>query len=385
MDVIDVGAVPTPILYYAAYTLPVDGGVMVTGSHNPPRYNGFKLLKGKDTLFGEYIQDLKKIIDDSSFSVGDGKVEERDLTDEYINEVVGRVKIDRKVKIVVDGGNGAGGLIANEIYTKMGCEVVPLYLEPDGNFPNHHPDPTVDENTVDLRSKVEESGADIGIGFDGDADRAGFIADDGGIMRGDQALILYSRDILSRNPGAKIISEVKSSQALFEDVEANGGIPIMYRTGHSFIKKKLKEEDALVAGEMSGHFFFRENWYGFDDAIYAGARMLEIVSKSDKPVSMLLASLPGYVSTPEIRVSCPDDKKFGIVEAVTKSFIEQGLNVVTVDGARVEFGDGWGLVRASNTSPKLILRFEAKTQEKLDEIRDIILSEVRKHPEAKIQ
>ncbi|MFH1787898.1 MAG: phosphomannomutase/phosphoglucomutase [Candidatus Altiarchaeota archaeon] len=384
VSVINVGSVPTPILYFAVYTLGVDGGVMVTGSHNPPEYNGFKMLKGKDTLYGEYIQELKGIIDEGCFMGGKGTLNEKDIVDDYVNYVAKEIKVSRKIKVVVDGGNGAGGLIASKLYGKLGCDVVELYCEPDGNFPNHHPDPTVDEYTIDLREKVKAEKADFGIGFDGDADRAGFIADDGGIIRGDQALIIFSRDILTRNPGGKIISEVKSSQGLFEDVERNGGVPIMYRTGHSFIKKKLKEEQALIAGEMSGHFFFKERWFGFDDAIYAGARMLEILSKSDDSASGILASLPKYYSTPEIRVSCPDDKKFGLVDSVTKALKDRGLNVVTVDGARVTFPDGWGLVRASNTSPKIILRFEAKTMERLEEIKELILSEVRKHPEAEI-
>ena len=383
-SVIDVGPVPTPILYFAVYTLGVDGGVMVTGSHNPPEYNGFKLLKGQDTLYGQYIQEIKRIVDDGIFLEGEGSIEKKDLVDDYLEYVTENVKVARRIKVVVDGGNGAGGLIAARLYEKLGCEVVCLYCEPDGNFPNHHPDPTVDEYTIDLRKKVEDTNADLGVGFDGDADRAGFIADDGGIIRGDQALIIFSRDILARSPGGKIISEVKSSQGLFEDVERNGGVPIMYKTGHSFIKKKLKEENALIAGEMSGHFFFKERWFGFDDAIYAGARMLEILSKTGDKISEMIASFPKYYSTPEIRVSCPDDKKFTVIESVTQTLKDKGLNVVTIDGARVTFPDGWGLVRASNTSPKIILRFEAKTEERLEEIKELILSEVRKHPEAKI-
>jgi len=383
-SVIDVGAVPTPLLYYAVYTLPASGGVMVTGSHNPPEYNGFKLLKGKDTLYGPHIQELARAIDAGEFLKGAGACERRDVTEDYINYVSDRIRPARKVKIVVDCGNGSGGPVAQKLYAKLGCDVIPLYCEPDGSFPNHHPDPTVDEYLKDLRETVRKTRADFGLGFDGDADRAGFIADDGGIIRGDQALAIFSRDTLARKAGAKIISEVKSSQGLFEDIKAHGGIPIMYKTGHSFIKKKLKEEDALLAGEMSGHFFFRENYFGFDDAIYAGAKMIEIVSKYRAPLSRTLKTLPRYVSTPEIRVECPDEAKFEIVAEVTRAFQAQGYDVATIDGARINFKEGWGLVRASNTQPALILRFEAKTKKELDKIRELILSEVRKHPEAKV-
>jgi phosphomannomutase/phosphoglucomutase len=260
----------------------------------------------------------------------------------------------------------------------MGLKVVELYCEPDGRFPNHDADPTVDENIGDLIAAVEKEGADLGIGFDGDGDRAGFISEKGEIIRGDQALVLFSREILSRKPGSKIIFEVKCSQALPEDIKAHGGVPIMYRTGHSFIKKKIKEENAAAAGEMSGHFFFADRYLGYDDAVYAGARMIEILSHGSESLSSLLASIPKYYSTPEIRVDCPDDKKFQVIEKTTQAFKKQGLNVVTIDGARVSWPDGWGLVRASNTTPKLILRFEAKTQKRLKEIRKIIEDEVKK-------
>jgi phosphomannomutase/phosphoglucomutase len=384
VSVIDIGAVPTPLLYFAVHTLPASGGVMVTGSHNPPEYNGFKLLKGKDTLYGPQIQELARAIEEKKFLKGTGACERREVADDYIKYVSERIKPARKVKIVVDGGNGVGGPVAQRLYAKLGCEVVLLYCEPDGSFPNHHPDPTVDDYMKDLQDKVKETKADLGLGFDGDADRAGFIADDGGIIRGDQALTIFSRDVLARKAGAKIISEVKSSQGFFEDVKARGGIPIMYKTGHSFIKKKLKEEDALLAGEMSGHFFFRENYFGFDDAIYAGAKMMEIISKSREPLSKIIASLPKYYSTPEIRVECPDDAKFKVVDEVTKKFQKRGYDVVTVDGARVNFKEGWGLVRASNTQPALILRFEAKTKKSLEEIKKLVHSEVQKHAEVNI-
>jgi len=379
VDVLDVGVVPTPLLYYTVYTHNTSGGVMITGSHNPPEYNGFKFMRGHDTLHGEQILSLEKIIEGGAFASGEGKLTKIDVADDYINHVKENIKLDKKIKAVVDSGNGTGGLIAPRLYRELGCEVIELFSEPDGSFPNHFPDPTIDEALNDLIKKVREAGADVGIAFDGDGDRAGFVTEDGGIVRGDQALALFSRPILAENLGGKIIFEVKCSKALIDDIRAHGGEPIMYRTGHSFIKKKIREERAQVAGEMSGHFFFADRFFGFDDALYAGARMFELLSKSPEKMSELVGSLPKYESTPEIRVDCPDEKKFEVVSAVTKAFQEKNLDIVTVDGARIQFPDGWGLIRASNTTPKLILRFEAKTAERLKEIRGLVEGELKKH------
>ena len=379
-DVVDIGMVPTPLVYFSVSHFKKDGGIMITGSHNPPEYNGFKLLRGDKTLYGEEIQDLRRIIESGRFSEGSGNVKEKNVIRGYQNYILKRVKLGKKLKIVIDCGNGAAGPVAVNLFENFGCKVIPLYCEPDGNFPNHHPDPTVDETLDDLIRIVKEEKADLGIAYDGDADRAGFVDDSGSIIRGDQALILFSRDVLKREKGAKIILEVKCSQSLVEDIKKNGGIPIMYRTGHSFIKKKMREENALLAGEMSCHFFFADNYYGYDDAIFASARMAQIVSNSNKKLSEIISELPRYFSTPEIRIHCPEGNKFKIVQEITEKFRNK-FNVIDVDGARIQFDDGWGLIRASNTEPALILRFEAKTEIRMNEIKEIILKELRKYPD----
>jgi len=380
-DVIDIGMVPTPVFYFSIYYYKRDAGVMITGSHNPKEYNGFKLCKGKHTLYGPEIQEIKKIIDQERFSNVNktGKVSKQEVIEEYINFIVKRVKVKKGIKVVIDAGNGTAGLISKNLFRKLGCKVVELNCEPDGNFPSHFPDPTVDENLKELIIKVKEENADLGIAYDGDADRLGLVDDSGRIVRGDQALILFSKEILKKHKGAKIIFEVKCSQAVIEEIKRNGGIPIMYRTGHSFIKKKMKEENALLAGEMSGHFFFADNYFGYDDGIFASVRMVEILSKSEKKLSELVNDMPSYYSTPEIRVKCPEVEKFKIVENIKNKFKYEGYKVITVDGARIQFEDGWGLVRASNTEPALILRFEAKTKEKLREIENLIKKELRKY------
>ncbi len=378
-EVTDVGMVPTPVLYFSIHKYQTGGGIMITGSHNPPQYNGFKMVKGPLTLYGEEIQKLKKIIDSENYREGEGSTSQREILDDYASYIKERITVGRKLKVVVDAGNGVGGRIAEKIIGDLGCEVSCLYCEPDGNFPNHVADPTVDEYLTDLIQKVKEEGADIGIAYDGDADRVGFVDDKGGIIRGDQSLILFSREILSKQKNLKIIFEVKCSQALIEDIEEHGGIPIMYRTGHSFIKKKMREENSPLAGEMSGHFFFADNYLGYDDGVYASVRMIQLLSRSDKKLSEIIAGLPHYHSTPEIRVKCPDEEKFSIVAQVVEKF-KQKYEVITVDGVRVQFNGGWGLVRASNTEPAIILRFEADTEEKLQEIKNIILSELRKYP-----
>lgn len=378
-NVIDVGMVPTPVLYFALYHYKRDGGAMITGSHNPPEYNGFKLCKGTRTLYGDEIQELKGIIESGNFKRGRGRITEQNVIESYLDFVKKRITLRRELKVVIDAGNGTASGIAPRLFESIGCDVVKIYCNPDGNFPNHFPNPTIDSALKDLIEKVKLENADIGIAYDGDADRVGFVDERGSIVRGDQALILFSREILKKRKGAKIIFEVKCSQAVVEDVEKNGGIPIMYRTGHSLIKKKMLDENSPLAGEMSGHFFFADNYYGYDDGIFASARMAELLSGNNKKLSELISEIPKYYSTPEIRVQCPENEKFKIVDEITKKFGE-GYNVITVDGARIQFDDGWGLVRASNTEPALILRFEAKTEKRLDEIKELIISELKKFP-----
>lgn len=378
VSVAEIGLVPTPLMYFTANHYGYGSGIMITASHNPPEYNGFKLIRNFSTLQGEEIQQLKTIIEARRFRKDEGRLHKKNVIPDYIDFVKQKVNLGRKLKIVIDSGNGMGGMLAPKLLRELGCEVVELYSQLDGNFPNHHPDPTVDENLSDLIDEVKKQKADFGVGYDGDADRAGFIDNQGRIIRGDQALILFSREILKKQKNAKIIYEVKCSRALEEEIKKHKGIPIMYRTGHSYIKQKIKEEKAALAGEMSGHFYFADNYYGFDDAIFATARMAEQLSKSDEKLSSMIDSLPKYYSTPEIRAGCPDEKKFEIVEAVTKDFQKQGLKVISIDGARVEFEDGWGLIRASNTTPALILRFEAKTQKRLEEIRSLVEGELKK-------
>jgi phosphomannomutase/phosphoglucomutase len=377
-DVVDIGVVPTPLVYFAANYLKHKNGVMVTASHNPAEYNGFKFIRDYSTLQGEQILELRDLIEKKGFKRGHGDLQKLDVVPDYISLVKRKISLGRKIKVVVDSGNGMGGLIAPKLLRELGCEVIELYSELDGRFPNHHPDPTVDENLKDLIATVITEGADFGVGFDGDGDRAGFVDNKGRIIRGDQALILFAREILKKQKGAKIIYEVKCSKALEEEILKNKGIPIMYRTGHSYIKQKIKEEHAALAGEMSGHFYFADNYYGYDDAIYAAARMAELLSKTDEKISSLIDGILKYYSTPEIRVDCADNKKFRVVDEVTKQLKKKGLKVITIDGARVEFKDGWGLVRASNTQPALILRFEAKTQQRLKEIQEFVEGEVNK-------
>jgi phosphomannomutase/phosphoglucomutase len=377
-NVTDVGMVPTPLLYFAISHYKKDGGIMITGSHNPARYNGFKLCRGAMTLYGDQIQEIGNNVKEGRYREGAGKVAQKNVLEDYVGYVKERVGIKRKLNIVVDGGNGVGGPIATRLLKELGCEVIELYCETDGNFPNHFPDPTVDANLKDLIEKVKKEKADFGIAFDGDADRLGVVDDRGGIIRGDQSLILFSREILEERKGAKIIFEVKCSQALVEDIKAHGGVPIMYRTGHSFIKKKMKEENSPLAGEMSGHFFFADRFYGFDDGIYAGLRMAEILSRVKEPLSAIIAKLPKYYSTPEIRVHTSEEKKFRIVKEIKETFQKKKYDVITVDGARIQFVGGWGLVRASNTEPALILRFEAKTEEGLAEIQGTVKEELAK-------
>lgn len=376
LDVVLIGRVPTPVLYHTAFTKDVDGGVMITGSHNPPDHNGFKVCLGSATLFGTQIQEIKEIALSGEFTKGTGTVEDMDVLDAYCSDLVSKVSFGkRSLTAVVDGGNGMGGVTAVPVYEKLGVKLVKLFTEPDSRFPNHHPDPTVTENLQDTIRAVRESGADVGLAFDGDGDRVGVVDENGRIIWGDELMVLLSRSILAERPGAAIIAEVKCSQNLFDDIEKHGGRPVMWKAGHSLIKAKLKETGAALAGEMSGHIFFADRFYGFDDATYAGARLLEILSKTDKDLSELLRDLPAKFSTPELRIDCPDDLKFEIVARITEEF-SQTNDVIAIDGARIIFDHGWGLVRASNTQAILVLRFEADSADRLEEIRRIVEAKV---------
>jgi phosphomannomutase/phosphoglucomutase len=375
VDVIDVGLVPTPGLYWALWNLGVDGGAMITGSHNPPEFNGFKVAVGHATIYGEAIQELRKLIEADDFEVGKGTRTEADIISDYVADMRQRVgPIARPMKVIADCGNGCASLTA-QLLDEIGADVTHLYCEPDGTFPNHHPDPTLPASLADLIARVNETGAELGVAFDGDADRLGVIDRQGNIIWGDYLLILYSREILARKPGAPIIFEVKCSQALVEEIEKEGGKPIMYRTGHSLIKEKMKETGAPLAGEMSGHLFFADEYYGYDDAVYSAARLLRYVAASNQTIQEMLADVPRFYATPEIRVDCPDDEKFQAVTRMTEYF-KQKYDVIDVDGVRVLFGDGWGLVRASNTQPVLVLRFEAKTPERLEAIKREMLDKL---------
>jgi phosphomannomutase/phosphoglucomutase len=380
-DITELGTVPTPLLYFAIFYKKMDAGVMITGSHNPPEYNGFKMMSGEDTLYGPAIQDIFQIIDSEAFLQDEvGAKKTYDIVPEYSDYVVENIDMDKPLKVVVDAGNGTGGVVAVPIFKRLGCDVIDLFCDMDGHFPNHHPDPTLPEALEPLITKVAESGADAGIAYDGDADRIGVIDDKGNIIWGDQLMILFARDVLPSNPGAPVISEVKASKLLYEEIERLGGRPIMWKTGHSLIKKKIKQEKALIAGEMSGHIFFADRFFGFDDAIYSSARLLEILSRSDKKLSAMLADLPLTFHTPEIRVYASDAVKFKIVEMVKKELAEK-YPIVDIDGVRAQFPKGWGLVRASNTQEVLVLRFEADTEQDLQAIR----KEIEKTVERAIQ
>jgi phosphomannomutase/phosphoglucomutase len=378
-DAVLIGKVPTPVLYYAVFTKDVDGGVMITGSHNPPDHNGFKVCLGKATLFGPQIQEIKDIALSGNFTVGKrgaGAVEEIEILDEYKRDILSRISLGgRKLKVAVDSGNGMGGVTGVPVYKELGCELIELYSEPDSSFPNHHPDPTVVENLQDVIRAVREHQADLGIAFDGDGDRVGVVDETGRIIWGDELMVLLSRAVLHEQPGATVIAEVKCSQKLFDDIRARGGKALMWKAGHSLIKAKMKETGAALAGEMSGHIFFADRFYGFDDACYAGARVLEILSRADQPLSALTADLPVTFSTPELRVDCPDEQKFDVARRIAAHFSATN-EVIGIDGARIIFPHGWGLVRPSNTQAILVLRFEADTEENLSAIRSKVESKV---------
>jgi len=379
LDVIDVGIVHTPALYFSVFHLEADGGVMITASHNPAEDNGFKIVSGRTTIYGAEIQKLRERIERRAFRSGatPGTASDHDILKDYVAYIANNIQLGpRRFKVVVDGGNGTGGVAAIPILKTLGVEVDDIYCEPDGRFPNHHPDPTVPANLADLIAKVRADGAEVGIALDGDADRIGAVDGNGRIIWGDQLVMLFARDILTRKPDAIFVSEVKCSQALFDDINGRGGKAIMWKVGHSLIKAKMKEENADLAGEMSGHMFFAERWFGFDDAVYAGMRLVEMLSRSDKTLAELYDTLPVLYNTPEIRMTCPDDLKFDVVKRAQAWFRER-YPIVDIDGVRIQFQEGgksvgWGLIRASNTGAVLVLRFEAASAEKLNEYRAIV-------------
>jgi phosphomannomutase/phosphoglucomutase len=366
--VADLGTVPTPVLYHSVIHRKADGAVMITGSHNPPEYNGFKVVCGSVTIYGEEIQELRRMLERGDLVDGEGAIEPYDAITPYVEDVAAQFRWDRRIKVVLDAGNGTAGPTMHRILERLNVDAVELFFDMDGNFPNHHPDPTIEEYLEALIAAVKQHGAELGIAFDGDSDRIGAVDEQGRIVWGDYLMLIFGREILTRKPGATFIAEVKCSQVLYDELERLGGRPIMYRTGHSLIKAKMKEEKAELAGEMSGHMFFADRYYGFDDAMYAACRLMEIVANSGRPLSAQLEGLPMMVTTPEIRVDCPDEVKFDVVARVAERF-RATHKVVDVDGVRVLFPQGWGLVRASNTQPVLVLRFEAVCEQLLDEYR----------------
>ena len=395
VNVIDLGLCATPLLYFSLFHCEVDGGIMITGSHNAAEYNGFKMCVGKEALYGEDIQRLRGIFEKEVFDSGQGTIVEQPIVPQYLEflkEQFSTVKADG-LRVVIDCGNGAASLVAKEALEQLGCQVTGLYCDLDGRFPNHHPDPTVVENLEDLISKVHEVKADVGIGYDGDADRIGVIDEQGSILWGDRLLLLFARNVLAEQPGSTFISEVKASQVFYDDIPKHGGRAIMWKTGHSIIKAKMKEEKAVLAGEMSGHVFFADRYYGYDDAIYASCRLIEILAKQKKPLSSLLSGVPQTVVTPEIRVDCPDDQKFQLIVALTKHFQDLATSqdvttalpiqeLITIDGVRVRFEQGWGLIRASNTQPALVLRFEAVSQDQLSQMREFLEAQLHEVSQA---
>jgi phosphomannomutase/phosphoglucomutase len=360
-DVTDIGVVPTPVLYYSAQQLIADGAIMITGSHNPSEYNGFKTVCGSGTLHGETIQEVRRLIERQDFERGAGRASHADVVASYVDEIASQFQLKRRIKLAADAGNGTAGPVIHRIFEKINADVTELFFEMDGKFPNHHPDPTVPANLFHLIEKVHQTGAELGIAFDGDADRIGAVDEHGNVIYGDMLMLIYAREILERKPGATFIGEVKCSQVMYDEIDRLGGNAIMYKTGHSLIKAKMKEEHAELAGEMSGHMFFGDRYRGYDDALYAACRLIEIVAKSGRPLSAQLTGLPQMVSTPEIRVDCPDEMKFDLVRRVAGQ-LKAKYKTIDIDGVRVIFPQGWGLLRASNTQPVLVMRFEAATE-----------------------
>lgn len=384
INVIDVGVVPTPVVYFSIVHYSTDGSVMVTGSHNPIEYNGLKINNGLYSIYGEEIIKLRKIIEKKDFEKGNGSYKVQEIVSHYKQMLRERIKITKPFNIVIDAGNGTAGPIAPDMLEELGCTVTKLYCEPDGTFPNHLPDPTVMKYIEKLRSTVLEQKADLGIGYDGDSDRMGIVDNQGRVIYADQLLAILAREVLERNPGSKIIFDVKCSQLVAEEIEKMGGIPLMWKTGHSIIKEKMRNEQAPLAGEMSGHIFFKDGYFGYDDGIFSSFRLLQYLSAQSQNLREIVDQLPRFYSTPEIRITCPDDKKFNIVEKLKKEFKKE-YDVIDVDGARVLFGDGWGLVRVSNTQPLLVLRFEAKTEQRLNDMIALFKNKLSKFPSVAVE
>lgn len=376
----DIGIVATPVLYYAIWKLKADGGAMVTASHNPSQYNGCKLNLGLGSVYAEELQVVLQIIKSGSFETGNGTYQKDDtISQDYIDYIVTNIHLERPVKVIVDGGNGMGGPYLPEILLRLGCEVIEMYCDPDGTFPNHHPDPTVEKYMVDLSRAVVAAEYELGIGLDGDSDRIGVVDEKGKMLFGDQILNILARDYLKHNHGKTIIADVKCSKNLYDDIRKHGGVPMMYKTGHANIKMKMKEIGVEFAGEMSGHVFLADRYLGFDDAIYVSCRFIEIVSQTSAPVSTYLADQPKMYNTPELHIKCADDRKFDVVAKVCDEFKQEGYDVNDIDGARITFADGWGLVRASNTTPVLVTRYEAETEVRMNEIKDLIENKINKY------
>jgi phosphomannomutase / phosphoglucomutase len=391
INAVDLGICPTPLQYFSIATHELDGGIMITGSHNPPDYNGFKISIGQTTIHGGDIQKLKKIVTNSDWGTSSAKggLKSLDIIDEYRKYMLNEFSYlagtqFRRLKVVVDAGNGVAGPVAPELLSAIGCDVIPMYCEPDGNFPNHHPDPTVIENIRDLIAETTNSGADFGVGYDGDADRIGVVNNKGAIVWGDQIMIVLARELLKEHPGAKVIGDVKCSQLFFDDIAKHGGMPVMWKTGHSLIKQKMREEKALLAGEFSGHIFIADRYYGFDDALYTTFRLVEIMKKTGKSIYDLLADIPQLYYTPEIRLDCPDDEKCAVVNRIVSRFMAYNKNgsskfrvagIDTTDGVRIMFDNGWGLVRASNTQPVVVMRVEADSEKSLDDYKAFLQKE----------
>ena len=378
-DVTDVGMVPTPVLYFAAYELGSGSGIMLTGSHNPPNYNGMKMVIAGTTLSGDSIQRLKQRIDNNDLKRGQGQRAELDVVPGYIKRVTSDVKLSRPMKVIVDCGNGVPGAVAPALLRSLGCEVTEMFCEVDGSFPNHHPDPSQPENLQDLTQALQSQPADIGLAFDGDGDRLGVITPEGEVIWADRQIMLYAKDILARNPGGEIIFDIKCTTHLPKVIEGAGGKPTMWKTGHSFIKAKLKETGALLAGEMSGHIFFKERWYGFDDALYTAARLLEILSKDERKASAIFAELPDSVNTPELKLDMEEGEHFKLIERMLANATFDGAVITTIDGVRADWEDGFGLARASNTTPCIVFRFEATNEEALQRIQNDFRKLVQEH------
>ncbi|MEO0078605.1 MAG: phosphomannomutase/phosphoglucomutase [candidate division WOR-3 bacterium] len=383
IDVTDLGVVPTPVFYFSFFHLGVEAGMMVTASHNPPEFNGFKVGLNKTTIYGEEIQRLRCLMEEGRFDSGKGRTTKADVIPAYVAMCRAKVEIPKELSVVFDPGNGTAGVLLERLFADTRVRPTFINLQPDGHFPAHVPDPTVPKYMKQAADKVREISADCGIGFDGDGDRIGAIDETGATVYGDRLLGICAKEVAARNPGAKVVFEVKCSQGLIEYLESIGGTPLMWKTGHSLIKAKMKEEGALLAGEMSGHMFFADDYYGYDDAIYASLRLLRIMAETGRKLSDLAAEMPQYYSTPEIRADCPDELKFRVVSEL-RDYFKRHYQVIDIDGARVVFEDGWGLVRASNTQPVLVLRFEARTPERLPEIQALFFDQLRRFPEVKL-